>query len=115
MYTRTSTTYVGLAFCNPVLQIYAYDMLSMGRQTRSLLLLQLRIVSPNTIRVVASTITREVLLDIGSLFDGVKQLKYAIVLARLSHLLHCFGESKFGSINALHLVSPYTSITLELW
>lgn len=82
---------------------------------RLLLLLQLRVVSPDTIRVLAATITLEILLDVGSLFDGVEQLKYAIVLAGLSHLLHCLWERKFGSINTLSTVNPSVFNNSELW
>lgn len=65
------------------------------------ILLQLRVMTPNTIRVIYPPVTLQIRLDIRPLLDGIVQLKHAVMLASLPQLLHRLGESILCSIKAL--------------
>lgn len=67
----------------------------------SLLLLQLRIVSVDTIRVRIPAVRLQVRLDVGPGLDSVIQLEDAVVFAGLLQLLHSLGVGKLGAIKGL--------------
>lgn len=79
----------------------------------NLLLLQLGVVSVNTIRVRIPSVRLQVRLDIGPGLDSVIQLEDAIVFAGLLQLLNGLGVGKLGAIKGLDrwLVNLYRDLS----
>lgn len=83
-------------------------------QSALLFLLQLRIMSPDTVSILGATVALQVRLDVWSLLDGIVQLKHAIIFTRLLSLSHRLGESKLRSINTLQLLANTSYFSSKL-